>query len=622
MTSILFYGEKDPYYQFSNFYLAEIIVEGIKYLSTEYYYQAQKFMGPSASVADLAYAEKIRSVNTSNKAYYLAKQIARGGYAAHWYVSATDKTLLNDLIKQSKKDSVKVRTDWDIVKDNIMRKAVWAKFTQHEKLKDLLIGTGDAYLAEDSPRDAYWGLGKNGDGENMLGRILNEVRTFLIGKFPTPPTVTSNWVVPEFVLASAYPGAPDLDEHKQVVDSLVNAPINLILSLQEAHEETKLNSYRKVIAPKFQPSGASFCEKVWSARYKQPIILARIPIKDRSVVSDNFLDVLTDTLIKAVGKHFQLLIHCLGGKGRTGTVIAVMLGKMYGMTADEALATLSDSFKSRVVKGVRKQGMPQTKAQFAQVRRLLSPPEYKLAIVGSRDFTDYKLLTKVVNETLQEWNIKYSELIHIVSGGAKGADALAAKFAAQHDIPLREYLPDWDAHGKAAGPIRNKAIIADATHVIAFPSTTGKGTQNSISLAKKAALPLHVEHLPETSTAPQESHNPPTVVCIKKAILTKEGYKDLQDWLDQNPNHMYIGRNMAFYVPGAVGSKWKNPHALKKYSLEESLKLYEQHIRDSPELLAALPELGGKVLGCWCKPAGCHGDILVKLYKEVVLGKD
>ena len=106
MTSILFYSEKDPYYQFSNFYLAEITVEGIKYPSTEYYYQAQKFMGPSASVADLAYAEKIRSVNTSNKAYYLAKQIVRGGYAAHWYVSATDKTLLNDLIKQSKKDSV------------------------------------------------------------------------------------------------------------------------------------------------------------------------------------------------------------------------------------------------------------------------------------------------------------------------------------------------------------------------------------------------------------------------------------------------------------------------------------------------------------------------------------
>ncbi len=71
MSSILFYEKKDPYYEFSNFYLAPITVDGIQYPNTEHYYQAQKFMGPDASTADIAYAEIIRDVNTPNKAITL-----------------------------------------------------------------------------------------------------------------------------------------------------------------------------------------------------------------------------------------------------------------------------------------------------------------------------------------------------------------------------------------------------------------------------------------------------------------------------------------------------------------------------------------------------------------------
>lgn len=104
------------------------------------------------------------------------------------------------------------------------------------------------------------------------------------------------------------------------------------------------------------------------------------------------------------------------------------------------------------------------------------------------------------------------------------------------------------------------------------------------------------------------------VVNVKKAYLNKNGYIDFQNWAS-NPNHLYIGRNMNVYVPGTYASKWKNPYSVKQYGLEKCLELYEHHIINS-NLYNQLEELEGKVLGCWCHPNKCHGDILIKLLKE------
>ncbi len=58
-------------------------------------------------------------------------------------------------------------------------------------------------------------------------------------------------------------------------------------------------------------------------------------------------------------------------------------------------------------------------------------------------------------------------------------------------------------------------------------------------------------------------------------------------------------------------SRWANSYTIKKYgSLERVLELYEEHLLNSPKLMAALPSLKGKRLGCWCAPGRCHGDIL------------
>lgn len=74
--------------------------------------------------------------------------------------------------------SVKLRPDWEQVKDDVMRKVVRAKFTQHEDLKQMLLETGDAILEEGNTwNDKYWGVDSvTRDGKNMLGKILMEIR--------------------------------------------------------------------------------------------------------------------------------------------------------------------------------------------------------------------------------------------------------------------------------------------------------------------------------------------------------------------------------------------------------------------------------------------------------------
>jgi ribA/ribD-fused uncharacterized protein len=57
-----------------------------------------------------------------------------------------------------------------------MLEAVRAKFTQHDDLKEILLGTGDAKLVEHTEWDSYWGDGGDGSGKNRLGHILMQVR--------------------------------------------------------------------------------------------------------------------------------------------------------------------------------------------------------------------------------------------------------------------------------------------------------------------------------------------------------------------------------------------------------------------------------------------------------------
>lgn len=105
----------------------------------------------------------------------------------------------------------------------------------------------------------------------------------------------------------------------------------------------------------------------------------------------------------------------------------------------------------------------------------------KLAVVGSRSFNDWKKFS----EHLDHWIEKNGKPEIIVSGGAKGADSLAEKYASEKSIPTEIYKPDYSTYGSKAPLIRNDKIVEACTHMLAFPSNQGSGTQYTISKAEK-----------------------------------------------------------------------------------------------------------------------------------------
>lgn len=122
----------------------------------------------------------------------------------------------------------------------------------------------------------------------------------------------------------------------------------------------------------------------------------------------------------------------------------------------------------------------------------------KLAIVGSRGFDDFPRLCQKLEHVLT----KLPPITEIVSGGAKGADSLGARYAMWKKIPLKEFLPNWEVYGNSAGMIRNEQIISYADVVVAFWDGSSKGTKNSIqqTIAQKKQLFVDMYNEPYTES--------------------------------------------------------------------------------------------------------------------------
>lgn len=114
----------------------------------------------------------------------------------------------------------------------------------------------------------------------------------------------------------------------------------------------------------------------------------------------------------------------------------------------------------------------------------------RLAVVGSRSFSDFGTLTREIDLL----RLRFPTIDSMVSGGAAGADKLAEKYAALRQIPMIVLTPDWNTHGKRAGILRNYDIITQADIVLAFWDQKSPGTKHSIDLATIQSKILRVVH--------------------------------------------------------------------------------------------------------------------------------
>jgi len=111
--------------------------------------------------------------------------------------------------------------------------------------------------------------------------------------------------------------------------------------------------------------------------------------------------------------------------------------------------------------------------------------QMKLAIVGSRTFNDYELLTSELADLA-------NSVSEVVSGGSKGADLLAEKWAMSQSIPLKIFKANWERYGRSAGPQRNREIVDYSDHCVAFWDGKSKGTLYTINLFKKHNKPVKI----------------------------------------------------------------------------------------------------------------------------------
>ena len=122
----------------------------------------------------------------------------------------------------------------------------------------------------------------------------------------------------------------------------------------------------------------------------------------------------------------------------------------------------------------------------------LSKYTHRVIIAGSRKFYDYKLFSDVVTKYLKDKAFKKEQVLIISGDAASGADAMAIKYAIEHDIDYIKFTAKWDEQGKSAGYIRNALMAKWANALVAFWDGESKGTKNMIDISAKADLSTRV----------------------------------------------------------------------------------------------------------------------------------
>jgi ribA/ribD-fused uncharacterized protein len=156
-----------PWARLSNFFLSPITFSGKTFTCSESAYQCAKFIYEGAPGINSEFVERLQEIPTAGAVKHAAYLKETGRFP--WHKKISDQFARF-------RGLVKINPDWDKIKVDKMREIVQARFDQQPEFRRLLLSTGELAIEETSPKDSFWGTGKDGQGQNQLGKILMEVR--------------------------------------------------------------------------------------------------------------------------------------------------------------------------------------------------------------------------------------------------------------------------------------------------------------------------------------------------------------------------------------------------------------------------------------------------------------
>jgi hypothetical protein len=116
--------------------------------------------------------------------------------------------------------------------------------------------------------------------------------------------------------------------------------------------------------------------------------------------------------------------------------------------------------------------------------------EFKLIVAGGRDFLNYELLSRTLFAMA---DVEFADReVSIVSGLARGADALAVQFAQENHVVCHMFPANWGAFAKGAGFRRNSEMAKFSDGLLAFWDGKSKGTDHMIQTMQAASKPVIV----------------------------------------------------------------------------------------------------------------------------------
>ena len=213
-------------------------------------------------------------------------------------------------------------------------------------------------------------------------------------------------------------------------------------------------------------------------------------------------------------------------------------------------------------------------------------------VTGGRDFDDEDFVFATLDAVRMSTDFKF-----LVHGGARGLDRTADRWALNRGgVTVRRYpvtRDDWERQGKSAGRNRNRLMFDenDPGVVVVFPG--GSGTAHAASIAEgikerhSELLLVRADRVYEAPITPRlinTYHRSPR--SVKARVVS-------------------IGRDGPFGNPFKIGIDGSRDQVISKY---------REWIVSQPELVARIRrDLAGVVLGCYCTPEPCHGDVILEV---------